>query len=105
MAQDLGNGQTFAPPEVRRVIWTDEAVANLDAIVAYIEDFSPLAAQRMAIKLIGASESLSTFPDRGRSSLGATRELTIIRPYIIRYRTEADAVFILRIRHTARAPD
>lgn len=59
----------------------------------------------MAIKLIGASASLAAFPDRGRGSPGATRELAVIRPYIIRYRVAVDAVFILRIRHTAQAPD
>jgi plasmid stabilization system protein ParE len=90
---------------VRRVIWTDEARANLLAIRSYIAQFSPLAAQRFSLKLVAAAEDLAENPDRGRSVGNGRRELALIRPYLIRYRVEADDVFILRIRHAARRPD
>jgi toxin ParE1/3/4 len=35
---------------MRRIIWTDEAVGNLEAIVAYISAFNPAAARRLAHK-------------------------------------------------------
>ena len=90
---------------MRRVIWADEARANLLAIRNYIAQFSPSAAQRFALKLVAAAEDLSENPDRGRSVGNGRRELALIRPYLIRYRVEADAVFILRIRHAARRSD
>lgn len=90
---------------MRRVVWTEEARANLLAIRNYIAQFSPLAAQRFSLKLIAAAEDLAENPDRGRSIGNGRRELVLIRPYLIRYRAEADAVFILRIRHAARRSD
>jgi plasmid stabilization system protein ParE len=90
---------------VRRVIWTDEARANLAAIRDYIAQFSPLAAQRFSLKLVAAAEDLTENPDRGRSVGRGRRELLLIRPYLIRYRVEGETVFILRIRHAARRPD
>lgn len=89
---------------MRRVVWTEEARAHLLAIRSYIAQFSPLAAQRFSLKLI-AAEDLAENPDRGRSIGNGRRELVLIRPYLIRYRAEADAVFILRIRHAARRSD
>jgi plasmid stabilization system protein ParE len=75
------------------------------AIRNYIAQFSPLAAQRFSLKLVVAAEDLAENPDRGRSIGSGRRELALIRPYLIRYRIEADTVFILRIRHAARRPD
>lgn len=90
---------------MRRVVWTEEARANLLAIRSYIAQFSPLAAQRFSLKLVTAAEDLAENPDRGRSVGKGRGELALIRPYLIRYRAEANAVLILRIRHAARRPD
>jgi toxin ParE1/3/4 len=87
---------------LREVIWTDEARANLSGVHAYIAQFSPLNAQRFTAKLIDAVESLAQHPHRGRSAGGGRRDLTVIWPYIVRYRVTVDAVIILRIRHGAR---
>lgn len=89
---------------MRRIIWTDEAVANLEAIAAYVHVFNPAAAARLASRLIEAAESLAEFSERGRRSQGKTRELPVVRPYIIRYRVADSDVIILRIRHSARKP-
>lgn len=91
-----------APPS-RPVIWTAEARSNLIAIRTYIGQFSPLAAQRFTARLIAAAESLDELPSRGRPVWGL-HELTVIRPYVIRYRVTPDAVYVLRIRHAARRP-
>lgn len=100
----MGNGGTPAPAEVRRVVWTDEAVANLDSIATYIQDFSPLAAQRLAVRLKNAADSLAAQSDRGRSVGNGYRELVVIYPYLIRYKVDADIVRIMRIRHGAQRP-
>jgi plasmid stabilization system protein ParE len=85
-----------------KVVWTDEARGNLAGIRAYIGQFSPLNAQRFSAKLANAVETLSENPNRGRPVGDGRRELTVVWPYIVRYRVVADAVVILRIRHGAR---
>ena len=87
-----------------QVVWTDEALANLDAMQTYIEQFNPLAAQQMAVRLITAGNSLAEMPDRGRGVGRKQRELTTVHPYLIRYRVVEDMIVVLRIRHGARRP-
>ena len=88
-----------------RVVWTAPALASLEKIRAYIADFSPLAAQRMALRLMSAGMSLSSHPERGRAIGRGRRELVTVPPYLIRYRIKGDTVEIIAIRHGARAPD
>jgi plasmid stabilization system protein ParE len=88
---------------VRRVVWSDSALDDLDSIKAYISQFSPIAAQRMAQHIMTATESvIGLFPKAGRSIGGNRYEFPIVRPYSLRYRTEGDDVIILRVRHGAR---
>ncbi len=85
-----------------RIIWTAEAVANLRSIFGYVSAFNASAAARLARRLQAAADSLAEHPERGREAPRGLRELTIIHPYLIRYRVRDDAVVILRIRHGAR---
>lgn len=89
----------------RTVIWSGEARTNLVAIRDYIGQFNPLAAQRLANRLVALADSLDEFAERGRPVGRGLRELTVVWPYIIRYRVTEDTVIILRIRHGAREPD
>ena len=90
---------------MRLIVWTDEAVGNLEAIVTYISAFNPAAASRLADRLIELADSLAEFSERGRDAGERRREMTIVWPYILRYRVEGETVFILRIRHGAQEPD
>jgi len=90
---------------VVQVVWTRGAAREIQAIRAYVAQFSPLAAQRLAIRLVQAARSLEHSPDRGRPITRGRRELTIIPPYLIRYSHVGDRVLILEIRHGARVPD
>lgn len=108
----MGNGQALAQADRWRLngrslkfetVWTPEAADNLDAIVAYIELFHPPAAASMAARLIALADSLADFPQRGRDAGDGRREMTIVPPYIVRYRIDGERVIILRIRHGARA--
>ena len=88
-----------------KIVWTDEAIAQLEAIGAYIGIEDPLAAAALADRLIAVADSLAYFPHRGRVAEGNSREMTNVWPYILRYRVEGSTVFIWRIRHGARSPD
>lgn len=68
----------------------------------YIGQFSPLAAQRMALRLRAAAESLADHPLRGRLATATLRELVVVPPYVIRYDVGDGLVQIVRIRHAAR---
>ncbi|WP_165799354.1 type II toxin-antitoxin system RelE/ParE family toxin [Caulobacter zeae] len=88
------------------VVWTDRALADIEAIVAYIVgQHSPIAAQRLAQRLLTTGDTLATNHDRGRPIKRGRRELAIVPPYLIRYRIKAEQVLILEVRHGARRPD
>ncbi|MCP3731008.1 type II toxin-antitoxin system RelE/ParE family toxin [Sphingomonas sp. MG17] len=87
---------------MRHIVWTDEAIGHLEAIVAYISAFNPAAAERLGGKLIAVADSLAVFAERGRDAAEGRREMTTVWPYVLRYRVEHDRVVILRIRHGAR---
>ena len=87
---------------MRQILWTDEAVGNLEAIVTYISAFNPAAAARFAERLVAVADSLAEFSERGREVGEGRREMTTVWPYILRYRVEGEKVLILRIRHGAQ---
>lgn len=90
---------------MRRVIWTEPAIADLIGIRAYIGQFNPTAAARFVARLVEAADSLADFAERGRPRPQGGRELAALPPYLIRYRIAGDTVFILRIRHGAQRPE
>ena len=104
MAVVLGNRQSFARAQMRRVVWSEEAKDDLVEIRKYVEAFSVAAGRRLAIKLVALAESLDDSPERGRVVRAGVRELTTIRPYVVRYVILADEVRILTVRHSARRP-
>ena len=84
------------------VVWSHRSLRDLEAIRSYIDQFAPLAAERLASRLTAAVESLIDNPERGRPVSNGVRELVVIRPYLIRYQVTPDTVQIIRIRHGAR---
>ena len=105
MASVVGDRQSPASPEMRRVIWTEQAREDLIAIRSYVQEFNLPAAIRLAVRLNDLAESLAAFPDRGRAIRHGLREATTIRPYVIRYAVLPDEVQIITIRHSARRPE
>ena len=104
MAALLGQTRRVAASEKRRIVWSEPARNDLQSIRAYIGQFNPGAAQLMATRILAAAENLAERAERGRPIGKGRRELTIVWPYLIRYRIAGDAVLILRIRHGARRP-
>ena len=89
-----------------RLTWTEAALADVRRIRAYIALERPLAAERLANRLISAGQALATHPARGRATVSGWRELTVVPPYLIRYRIKSDDdIVILEVRHGARLPD
>jgi plasmid stabilization system protein ParE len=88
-----------------RVIWTARSRRDLENIRAYIGQFKPLAARRFTVRLVSTVESLAVHPNRGRVVGGEVRELTVIAPYLVRYRVTAKAVEVVWIKHGAQRPE
>jgi len=83
--------------------WLDLARTDLLAIVNYISDDNPDAAQRVKDDIEAKAEKLLEFPKIGRPGrVEGTRELVAWSNYIIVYREDVFTVRILRILHAAQ---
>ena len=83
--------------------WLELARADLLAIVDYISDDNPDAAQRLKDDIEAKAEQLPGFPKMGRPGrVEGTRELVAWANYIIVYQDDPFYVRILRVLHAAR---
>jgi plasmid stabilization system protein ParE len=84
-----------------RVIWTEPAVADLDAIADYIAIDNRPAAVALVQNVLAHIEQLAVFPESGSKppELGrATRYRQIIEPPCrVVYRFDGSAVYILHV--------
>lgn len=87
------------------VVWSRKALRQLRDIERYVAGFRPLAAQRLAMRIIVSTDDLALFPDAGRSLSRGRRQIVAIRPYVIRYRHADGVVTILEVRHSATVTD
>ena len=88
-----------------RVVWSRQALVDLNAITAYIQQFDPGAALRTRTRLSDLGDSLIFFPHRGRPKGDGHRQLTTAPPHIITYAVEGEDVTILSVHHGARNID
>ncbi|MCU7816006.1 MAG: type II toxin-antitoxin system RelE/ParE family toxin [Candidatus Thiodiazotropha sp. (ex Lucinoma kastoroae)] len=83
--------------------WLKLARADLLAIVDYISDDNPDAAQRVKDDIEAMAEKLPDFPRMGRPGrVEGTRELVAWANYILVYNEDASTVRILRVLHAAQ---
>jgi len=86
-------------------VWSREAVDDLAALRAYIEQDDPAAAQRIAFHIVHNVEALlPANPEMGRPGrVPGTRELVIPRtPFIVPYRVQGRIIQVLRVFHGTR---
>lgn len=85
------------------VSWTKKALANLAAIVEYIERDNADRAKSFAQEIRAKTNSLEEFPGMGRAGkVMGTRELVVHENYVIPYSVRGGVVVILRVHHVAR---
>lgn len=85
------------------VEWSSAARADLLAIVDYISDDNPDAAQRLKDDIETKAAQLPARPALYRAGrIAGTREMVVRANYIIVYAADALAVRILRILHAAQ---
>ena len=86
-----------------KLVYSEEAVADLVRLRAFIAEKDPSAAARVAAELISRVENIRLFPELGRNVVLAP-EPNVVRDavfgkYIVRYAAHTEAVVILRIWH------
>lgn len=83
--------------------WTEAARSDLLAIVDYISDHSPDAAQRLKDDIEAKVAKLPKFPKLYRMGrLEGTREMVVWANYVVVYCEDPFAVSILRVLHAAQ---
>jgi plasmid stabilization system protein ParE len=90
---------------VARVIWTDPALADLEAAAEYVARDSPRQASLLVQRAFRATDRLAALPRMGRivPEIGeeTIREL-ILRPYRIVYVLSGPDILIALVHHAAR---
>jgi toxin ParE1/3/4 len=85
------------------IMWLDDAVQDLRSLHQHITLENPLAANRVAKRILNAVNMLIEQPAMGRQGrVHNTRELIVSgSPFIIPYRVKNKNVEILRVFHSA----
>ncbi len=94
--------------EEYKVVWTRSAVSDIESIIEYIAEDSPLTAKALFRKLKKQIETLSYSPQRGRyipelqeQGIFIYREL-IISPWRVMYRVHERNVYVMAIIDSRR---
>lgn len=85
-------------------IWTRRALADIEAIFAFVAADNPRLAERLTIEIEARIITLAEHPGIGRPGrVDGTREFVVSgTPYILPYRVRDGRVEILAVLHAAR---
>ncbi len=87
------------------IIWSEPALADLDAIADYISLENPVAASELVKRVFGHVEQLVEHPESGSrpQELGKSRYRQIVEPPCrVFYRYDGHKVFILHVMRSER---
>ncbi|WP_294133800.1 type II toxin-antitoxin system RelE/ParE family toxin [Sphingobium sp.] len=90
---------------MKRVFWSNDALADLEQQAVHIARDNPAAARRVAKRIREVGDGLSAFATGHMGRVAGTYEKSVARlPYVVAYAlSENDAVVtILRVIHTSR---
>jgi toxin ParE1/3/4 len=92
------------PGARREIVWSPLARARLQEIRAYVARDKPVAAERLAIRIVAVTEALRDHPYLGHvGTESGVRELIIGgTPYVLLYRVQGKKVTIHTIWHAAQ---
>ena len=87
------------------IVWSEPALADLDAIADYIALENPVAASELVKRIFGHIEQLGDHPESGSrpQELGKSRYRQIVEPPCrVFYRYDGHKVFILHVMRSER---
>jgi toxin ParE1/3/4 len=81
-----------------------QSEADLEAILEYLHQHQPAAAERYATAFSEKGQALARFPEMGRlrPEIAPNLRSTLVHPYVLFYRVEGETVQIVRILHGKR---
>lgn len=86
-----------------RLVYSQEAVADLVRLRDFIAEKDPQAAARVGAELVSRMEHLKRFPAMGREVAQAPDPMAIrdaiFGDYVVRYAPRAGVIIVLRIWH------
>lgn len=89
----------------RALVWSPQAIEDIESIASYIERDSLWYAKAVASKIVETAEGIPEFPELGRivPEIGnaAIRE-RFVYSYRIIYRLEADRIVVAAVIHGSR---
>ena len=88
-----------------RLIWTEPALADLEAIADYIALDNPDAACRLVQQVFTSIERLERYPHSGKRPAELPRSPyreVVVAPCRVFYRVDGDAVFLLHVMRAER---
>ena len=93
---------------MKAVVWSDDALNEMDSLAAYIATENPAAALKVLDRIEKTVDNLSHIPTGRRGRVGGTYEKPVTGlPYIIAYALQAlpdggERIVILHVIHGAR---
>lgn len=86
--------------------WTKEAADDLENLLAYIEQDSPLAAVHVARRISQTIQNIILFPEAARLDRETGTHEAVVRglPLIIIYNVTNSFIEVIAVFHTARNP-
>ncbi len=86
------------------IVWSPLARARLQEVHTYVAKDKPEAAERLATRIVTATEALRNYPHLGRAGTHpGTRELLIGKtPYVVVYRVQGKRITIVTVWHGAQ---
>ncbi len=89
-----------------QIIWTEPAIADLDAIADYIALENPIAAAQLVKRIMEHVATLAEFPESGAQPLElgkyARYRHVVEPPCRVFYRIDSGQVFILHVMRSER---
>lgn len=88
-----------------KIIWSPEAIDDLEALIRFIAGHNPGAALQLANKIVDRAGALATQPKIGSlTRKGSNVRRVLASPFWIFYRVHlrSRSIHILRVWHTAR---
>ena len=86
--------------------YTRRAAAELEEILAYIDEHSPVGARHVQARIKAITDLLLQHPKAGQvtSNYRLRRMVTSPYPYLVFYEVTQDYIVIHGVRHAARRP-
>jgi toxin ParE1/3/4 len=88
---------------MRDIEWSSDALADFDKAIEYINLRNPIAADRLAERILEAIDRLGDLPTGHPSRVGGLYEKLVQKTsYIVAYSVSGDTVYVARIIHGNR---